>query len=480
MKKRKADKNISVCIRDGDDFSIDVKVSKDSTAPSLDAGALQGVMRQWPAELAGPGKTAPRGGPRSKDTGSSLFEYLMQPPEQKDDSFSNTSEEHEYIKTLPARERGELRELFCQCSSSGVSTPVKYRVLRSRLPVKLKKKIIAKINKNNDSSSTDNKYLQWVEYMISVPLGIYSAPTFVSSDKLGAIKTAAELLDSVVHGHRNVKQVMVEYLCSWMNNPKIKLKPLGLVGGAGTGKTTIVKEGLSRIFNRPFSLVPMGGVVDSAFLLGHSFTYEGSMPGRVVDELAKAECMNPVVFMDELDKISKTPKGDEILNCLLHITDHSQNSGFQDKYLNGLDIDISDVLFVFSMNDTSNVNPVLLDRLALVHMDELTKEDLVVITNKYVIPKSLAKHDFSGKIVFEPDGIAHLTQHVKSVRTIGDVIDSIVRKVKLYEDTATFDFTYPLSKKCIVSRPDGYVVTLDSFLAIIRETCENLHHRMYI
>ena len=109
----------------------------------------------------------------------------------------------------------------------------------------------------------------------------------------------------------------------------------------GNGKTTLVKEGIAKAINRPFAFIALGGASDSAFFDGHSYTYEGSHWGRIVDILIESKCMNPIIYFDELDKISESAKGDEIVHLLTHLTDPSQNALFQDNYFPGIHLNLS-------------------------------------------------------------------------------------------------------------------------------------------
>ena len=107
--------------------------------------------------------------------------------------------------------------------------------------------------------------------------------------------------------------------------------------------------------DRPYNFVSLGGKTDSSTLVGHSYTYEGSQPGLIVNILKKAQCMNPVIFFDELDKVSDTSKGEEIINILMHLTDSTQNNHFNDKYFQGIDFDLSKCIFIFSFNDETKI-----------------------------------------------------------------------------------------------------------------------------
>ena len=112
----------------------------------------------------------------------------------------------------------------------------------------------------------------------------------------------------------------------------------------GTGKTTLVKDGISKILNRPFALIALGGATDSSCLEGHGYTYEGSTWGKIVDILIQTRCSNPIIYFDELDKISDTPRGEEIIGILTHLIDATQNNNFHDKYFSEIDFDLSKAL----------------------------------------------------------------------------------------------------------------------------------------
>ena len=124
-----------------------------------------------------------------------------------------------------------------------------------------------------------------------------------------------------------------------------------------THNTSIVKDGISKILGREFAFIALGGNGDSSYLEGHSYTYEGSMWGKIVQIIIESKCMNPVIYFDELDKISDSSRGEEITNILTHLTDTTQNNQFHDKYFSEIEFDLSKCLFIFSYNDASKVNP---------------------------------------------------------------------------------------------------------------------------
>jgi len=129
-----------------------------------------------------------------------------------------------------------------------------------------------------------------------------------------------------------------------------------------------------------------------AYLAGENYTYIGSKPGLIVQALRQARCMNPIFYFDELDKVSNTPHGQEIINLLIHITDPAQNEHFLDMYLDGIPIDLSRALFIFSFNDRNLVNPILLDRMEIIKFDEYTYQDKAHIVEQYLLPEITSEY----------------------------------------------------------------------------------------
>ena len=173
-------------------------------------------------------------------------------------------------------------------------------------------------------------------------------------------------MNNAIYGHMEAKTHILQVIGKWIRNPDSLGNVLAIQGPMGNGKTTLIKNGIAKSLNRPFEFVALGGASDSAFFEGHSYTYEGSRWGRIVDILHKCGSMNPIICFDELDKVSETAKGDEIINMLIHMTDSSQNSKFQDNYFPGIDIDLSKVLFIFSFNDENKINRILKDRMYVI------------------------------------------------------------------------------------------------------------------
>jgi ATP-dependent Lon protease len=175
----------------------------------------------------------------------------------------------------------------------------------------------------------------------------------------------------------------------WISNPSAMGTAIAIKGPPGTGKTSLVKEGISKILGREFAFIALGGTGDSSFLEGHSYTYEGSSWGKIVQILVDSKCMNPVIYFDELDKISDTPRGEEIVGILTHLTDTSQNNEFHDKYFSEISFDLSKCLFIFSYNDESRVNPILKDRMYRIQTKGYEAKDKVIIAKNYLAETEL-------------------------------------------------------------------------------------------
>lgn len=262
-------------------------------------------------------------------------------------------------------------------------------------------------------------------------------------DKLHAICTymtgVRNTLDNVVYGHTNAKKQLERIIGQWINGNGQESHVIGFEGNPGVGKTTLAK-GLANCLkdehgnSRPFSLIAIGGDSNASSLIGHSYTYVGSTWGQIVQILMDTKCMNPIILIDEIDKVSKTEHGKEIIGVLTHLLDPSQNKSFQDKYFTGIDLDISRVLFVLSYNDPHSIDKILLDRVHRIKFESLSVEDKIIISNKHLLPELYAKIGLDGAIHFSDAVLKFIIEEYTlepGVRKLKEKLFEIVGEINL-------------------------------------------------
>lgn len=256
---------------------------------------------------------------------------------------------------------------------------------------------------------------------------------------VSSIDEINSILDKSVYGHNKAKKQLEIIIGQWMNGDNSGYC-IGFEGPPGVGKTSLAKYGISVCLKdknqeeRPFSLIAIGGSSNGSVLDGHNYTYVGSSWGRIVDILIEKKCMNPIIFIDELDKISQTENGKELIGILTHLVDTTQNDKFQDKYFNGIDIDLSKVLFIFSYNDYKLIDSILLDRIHRIKFDSLTLKEKIVITKKYLLPKIYKKMDMCDDIEFEDKVIDRLIVEYTcepGVRKLKELLFNIIGEINM-------------------------------------------------
>ena len=371
---------------------------------------------------------------------------------------SVNTEEHdmEYYHYLSNEKKTKLmqdtKDIY-KYSASDV--PLRFKVVESEMDMKTKAIAMENIDKLRDmdvSTGEHSKMDHWINGLLKIPFGKYKELTIKSDDpiedKRTYIRNAYQTLNKAIYGHKEAKTHILQVIGKWIKNPQSGGNVLAIQGPMGNGKTTLVKEGISKVLDRPFAFIALGGASDSAYFDGHCYTYEGSNWGRIVQILQEAKCMNPVFYFDELDKVSDTQKGEEIIHMLTHLTDASQNSLFQDNYFPGVNIDLSKALFIFSYNDESKVNKILKDRMYVIHTKGFTSDDKLKICRDYLIPDIYDNYDFKTEdIVFADDILKHIiqkyTEGEEGVRNLKRCIETIVSKTNIY--MLTYDKTDPSS-----------------------------------
>jgi len=222
------------------------------------------------------------------------------------------------------------------------------------------------------------------------------------------IQNVRTTLDEAVHGHSTAKRQVERIIGQWINGENTGYC-FGFEGPPGVGKTSLAKKGIAKCLKdadgnpRPFAFIAIGGSSNGSTLDGHNYTYVGSTWGRIIEILMETKCMNPIIFIDELDKVSKTEHGKEIIGILTHLIDPTQNDSFQDKYFNGINIDLSKALFIFSYNDVESIDKILLDRIHRIKFDNLSLDEKITIAKKHILPETFSKMGMSGDGIIEMD-----------------------------------------------------------------------------
>lgn len=327
-----------------------------------------------------------------------------------------------------------------------IDKPYRLALLESNIPSKLKAIAMQKINMLRSMDECDPEYFKiknWVDNFMKIPFCKYSNLNLSIKDGLEKchdfMKNAKNVLDNCVYGLDDAKLQILQMIGQWISNPEAMGTAIAINGPPGTGKTTLVKDGISKILGREFIFIPLGGAGDASFLEGHSYTYEGSTWGKIVQSLINCKCMNPVFYFDELDKISDTPKGEEITGILTHLTDTTQNTQFHDRYFSDVDFDLSKCLFIFSYNDESRVNPILKDRMYRIHTKGYDAKEKIIIANQYMLPKIREQVGFNNNEIVIPDDTIkyivssqHLTQNESGVRNMKRCLEIIHTKLNLF------------------------------------------------
>ena len=363
---------------------------------------------------------------------------LFPPPPKRKDS---------YLNNIGNRKRKRLEELETRLLKKiKPDKPLKYKILEAKISEDLKTQILEKINNYETLNKSSGEYQKMTKYMKGlekIPFGIYSKlPVSQKSERKKIQYFFSKLksdLSACTFGQEKAKSAILEIAAKWITNPSASGNVIGLCGPPGIGKTSLIKNGLAKSLNVPFSFVGLGGATCSAYLQGHDFTYEGSKWGRLIEILMESRTMNPIIFFDELDKVSDTKHGDEIIGILTHLTDPTQNNSYSDKYFSGIEFDFSKCLFIFSFNDENKINPILKDRIKIINLDGFKTDQKVEIAKRFSIDKICKNVGFKRKDIIFPEEtlrfIAFTYCPEKGVRKLEKCIETIIMKLNLYSIT---------------------------------------------
>jgi len=405
-----------------------------------------------------------------------------------DDYNMMTEDEFKYWKKISKDERQNLKKLEKELEKYDVDEiPERFKILQFPVSLAVKRNIMNKLTQIEMMEPSDPEYFKlgkWLDGVMKIPFGIYLDLPVSKNDKPSKIndfinKVSLDMENSTF-GHQEAKNKIMQVVCQWISNPKSTGNIIAIQGPPGIGKTSLVRNGISKALGRPFHMIALGGATDSTFLEGHNYTYEGSNWGRIANILMESKVINPVIFFDELDKVSATKQGEEIIGVLTHLTDQTQNSAFNDKYFSGIDLDLSKCLFVFSYNDENLINPILKDRLIKINLKGFATNDKVSIAQEYLIKEladniGLSDKDFSFSDEIIKEIIEKYTKE-EGVRELKRSIETILLKLNMAKYTQKFDKTLENIR---------FPVNLTSNLVeelLKKNTEDNFHktHMMYI
>jgi len=345
---------------------------------------------------------------------------------------------NEIKNKLKFYKKSELIELIIKINDKIIKNKILFTPIK--ICNKIKNNLIKEINNFIDTFSKNLDIIE--EFFLSLKtenndeyLEIEKDFNYIN-DYISNVKS---VLDKSVYGNEKAKKQIEIIIGQWING-KQDGYCFGFEGPPGLGKTTLAKKGLSNCLidekgePRPFAMIQMGGDSNGSSLHGHNYTYVGSTWGSIVQILIDKKCMNPIIFIDEIDKISKTEQGKEIIGILTHLLDRSQNDCYQDKYFYGIDLDLSKALFILSYNDADLIDKILLDRVHRIKFKNLSLEEKIVILNSYILPEIYEKMGLKGIINFKNDVLKFIIEEYTlepGVRKLKEVIFEIVGEINL-------------------------------------------------
>lgn len=327
----------------------------------------------------------------------------------------------------------EMKEQIKILDSYDINADLQYKILQLDTSLENKQVIYYRYKELKQMSSNDDekaKLINWLNWAVSIPHDTIKTFPFSANDLTKFLRTVSLALDRELYGMKAVKEQILLFVSSKIQNPHMKKCSMGLIGSPGVGKTHISRL-LAQVLNFPFQQISLGGISNPDYLKGHQYTYIGSQPGEIVKCLKRMKYKNGILFLDEFDKISDNP---EICSALLHITDPIQNSEFRDKFLSEITIDLSYLWFIYSMNSFPK-DTALCDRIHVIEVPGYTVEDQVNIVRDYLFPKSLKNINLPPNSINISESLTrNLIERVCDpkdcgVRTLEKVVTSIVTKV---------------------------------------------------
>jgi len=378
-------------------------------------------------------------------------------------------DEINYFQSLSSPKRREIYDYEKQIDDyKTIKEPLRFKFLMMNTVVSNKIAILRRYEeflKLNPFSSEYSKLSKWITSVLQLPLGNFKEVNYNYKGISDFLLDIRKGLDVNIYGHNETKEQLIRILAQYISNPSAKGYVIGIQGSMGVGKTKFIKDGIAKVINYPIAFIPLGGISDSSYLKGHSYTYEGSTYGKIVEQLIKTKVMNPIFFFDELDKVSNSRYGEEIINTLIHITDTTQNEKFSDKYMEEIELDLSKSIIFFTFNDINRVNPILRDRMIIINIDKYSRDDKLKLTKHSLLENIYKSYNFTEKDVIitddlityiidktaEEDGVRNLQRNINNIYSYINMNRYIPIEGKLitfpFELTKTFIDNYLIVKR---------------------------------
>ena len=335
-----------------------------------------------------------------------------------------------------------LRALEKRPTMTDTGVNLMLRILTLKLTPDIQAMILAKYNALQNLDPSTGEYFKlrnWLDKAVAVPFGHYKEIPVKMEDGSEAcatfMKGAQKALDDAIYGQEDTKLQILQYITTKIANPAGRGTSLLLVGPPGIGKTSVIKNGIAKALGFPFQFISLGGDSDASTYTGHQLVYESSHCGKIVNSLITAKSMSTILLFDEIDKISATPKGEEVQNMLIHLTDPASNEGFEDKYLSGIPIDLSKAMFIFSANDISKIDKVLLDRLMVIELKGYDLKQKLTIAENYLLPAALKDVSLVERVAISKEVLTYIIEEYAKeetgVRELKRCVEQVAQKLNM-------------------------------------------------
>lgn len=314
----------------------------------------------------------------------------------------------------------------------------KQLIVNKYIPDKVKNMVLEKIEEMKSFNSEYYKQQTFVKTILSYPWNS-NVNEYIELNKNkeninNYLNNIKEKLNNTCYGHEDAKKLLLQIICKWITNPNSSGTSFGLVGPPGVGKTLLAKS-IGKALNIPFAQITLGGQNDGELLHGHGYTYSGSQPGLIIKKMCEMKSSRCILYFDELDKAcSKHGSINEITSILIHLTDPNMNKSFQDRFFQGVDFPLDKVIMIFSYNDSSLVDPILLDRLKEINVEPYTLIDKINICENYVIPELIDNIGLEKDIKISKNILEYLIDNYTSeagIRGIKGKLEDILMNINL-------------------------------------------------